>query len=105
METMVLTTPVKYMILKEKQWDFPDYLVPGCVTVSVILFALTIIYIFTKEKRRIRCMSYVAALKMPSSYAVMNEEEMTYLEGGVSIGITFRFSFTANIMMTLPGIY
>ena len=27
-------------------------------------------------------MSYTAALKMPSSYAVMNEEEMTYLEGG-----------------------
>ena len=26
-------------------------------------------------------MSYTAALKMPSSYAVMNEEEMTYLEG------------------------
>ena len=24
-------------------------------------------------------MSYTAALKMPSSYAVMNEEEMTYL--------------------------
>ena len=30
-------------------------------------------------------MSYTAALKMPSSYAVMNEEEMTYLEGGVAI--------------------
>ena len=27
-------------------------------------------------------MSYTAALKMPSSYVVMNEEEMTYLEGG-----------------------
>ena len=27
-------------------------------------------------------MSYTAALKMPSSYAVMNEEEMVYLEGG-----------------------
>ena len=27
-------------------------------------------------------MCYTAALKMPSSYAVMNEEEMTYLEGG-----------------------
>lgn len=30
-------------------------------------------------------MCYTAALKMPSSYAVMNEEEMTYLEGGVGI--------------------
>ena len=27
-------------------------------------------------------MSYTAALKMPSSYAAMNEEEMVYLEGG-----------------------
>lgn len=27
-------------------------------------------------------MCYDGALVMPSSYAVMNEEEMTYLEGG-----------------------
>ena len=29
-------------------------------------------------------MCYDGALVMPSSYAVMNEEEMTYVEGGVS---------------------
>lgn len=29
-------------------------------------------------------MCYEGALVMPSSYAVMNEEEMTYVEGGLS---------------------
>ena len=31
-------------------------------------------------------MCYEGALVMPSSYAVMNEEEMTYVEGGNTIG-------------------
>lgn len=30
-------------------------------------------------------MCYDGALVMPSSYAVMNEEEMTYVEGGISL--------------------
>ena len=30
-------------------------------------------------------MTYDGALVMPSSYAVMNEEEMTYVEGGIKI--------------------
>ena len=33
-------------------------------------------------------MSYTVALKMPSSYAVMSEEEMTYLEGGEFYGVS-----------------
>ena len=35
-------------------------------------------------------MCYDGALVMPSSYAVMNEEEMTYVEGGV------RFAYISN---------
>lgn len=30
-------------------------------------------------------MCYDGALVLPSSYAVMNEEEMTYMEGGISV--------------------
>lgn len=42
-------------------------------------------------------MCYEGALAMPSSYAVMNEEEMTYVEGGVSAkirwdGVDIKFS-------------
>ena len=44
-------------------------------------------------------MSYTAALKMPSSYAVMNEEEMTYLEGGISISKNV-FKYTCNAAIT-----
>ena len=32
-------------------------------------------------------MTYDGALVMPSSYAVMNEEEMCYLDGGVSFKV------------------
>ena len=32
-------------------------------------------------------MCYDGALVMPSSYVVMNEEEMTYVEGGVSVSV------------------
>ena len=40
-------------------------------------------------------MSYTTALKMPSSYVVMSEEEMTYLEGGLSISKNV-FKYTCN---------
>ena len=35
-------------------------------------------------------MCYDGALVMPSSYAVMNEEEMTYVEGGARISLTSK---------------
>ena len=41
-------------------------------------------------------MSYTATLKIPSSYAVMNEEEMTYLEGGFQC----KSSTFANVIDT-----
>ncbi len=37
-------------------------------------------------------MCYEGALVMPSSYAVMNEEEMTYVEGGAPETVTLRFN-------------
>ena len=42
-------------------------------------------------------MTYDGSLVMPSSYAVMQEEEMTYVEGGIKAsvkwwGITIKFS-------------
>lgn len=38
-------------------------------------------------------MCYDGALVMPSSYAVMNEEEMTYVEGGGTITVKFSKDF------------
>ena len=38
-------------------------------------------------------MCYDGALVMPSSYAVMNEEEMTYVEGGGAITVKFSKDF------------
>lgn len=35
-------------------------------------------------------MCYDGALVMPSSYAVMNEDEMTYVEGGGYVGVTIK---------------
>ncbi len=49
-EELILTTPGKYMILKEKQGNLPDYLIPGCIGASIVLFVLGIIYIATKKK-------------------------------------------------------
>ena len=48
-------------------------------------------------------MCYDGALVLPSSYAVMNEEEMSYTEGGISVSKyssgklfdTYRVHFTA----------
>ena len=48
-------------------------------------------------------MCYDGALVLPSSYAVMNEEEMTYMEGGIKVSKyssgklfdTYRVHFTA----------
>ena len=37
-------------------------------------------------------MCYEGTLVMPSSYAVMNEEEMTYVEGGAPETVTLRFN-------------
>lgn len=41
-------------------------------------------------------MCYNGALVMPSSYAVMNEEEMTYVEGGVSLPMTKNYLNKSN---------
>ena len=37
-------------------------------------------------------MCYDGTLVMPSSYAVMNEEEMTYVEGGGKVTVNIYFS-------------
>ena len=38
-------------------------------------------------------MCYEGALVMPSSYAVMNEEEMTYVEGGGDVALSMKKSY------------
>ena len=43
-------------------------------------------------------MCYDGALVMPSSYAVMNEEEMTYVEGGATAKVGVKFTITANTL-------
>ena len=51
-------------------------------------------------------MTYGGALVMPSSYAVMDEEEMTYLEGGgtFTLGIKFKQnSFVINFLSSIAG--
>ena len=54
-------------------------------------------------------MCYEGALMMPSSYAVMNEEEMTYVEGGVSFtckSSTFAkvIDVGVTVIMALAGV-
>lgn len=49
-------------------------------------------------------MCYDGALVLPSSYAVMNEEEMTYTEGGGSIS-TDTIAWAIDIGCALCGIY
>ncbi len=61
-------------------------------------------------------MSYTAALKMPSSYAVMNEEEMTYLGGGaikvatwvgataIDVAVTAVFGGAATTVQLLQAV-
>lgn len=48
-------------------------------------------------------MCYDGALVMPSSYAVMDEEEMTYVEGGGTITVTIKASTIKWIVATLGG--
>ena len=44
-------------------------------------------------------MCYDGALVMPSSYAVMSEEEMTYVEGGFAISKSvFKYTVTAVVV-------
>ena len=43
-------------------------------------------------------MSYDGTLVMPSSYAVMDEEEMTYVEGGVNLPYSFAMRSKTNCM-------
>ncbi len=49
-------------------------------------------------------MRYDGALTMPSSYAIMNEEEMTYVEGGKSIS-TNKIAWAIDVGCALCGIY
>ena len=46
-------------------------------------------------------MTYGGALVMPSSYAMMDEEEMMYLEGGAIKVDTFWVAFTIDVAVTL----
>ena len=56
-------------------------------------------------------MCYDGALVLPSSYAVMNEEEMTYMEGGIRVSKyssgklfdTYRVHFTAASVLRLSS--
>lgn len=47
-------------------------------------------------------MCYEGALSLPCSYAVMNEEEMTYVEGGkaYSVSSVAKFINTAATVLT-----
>lgn len=45
-------------------------------------------------------MCYDGALVMPSSYAVMNEDEMTYVDGGVRVS-TWILSTAIDVAVTL----
>ncbi|MCD8151161.1 MAG: hypothetical protein LUE92_16730 [Clostridiales bacterium] len=46
-------------------------------------------------------MCYDGALVMPSSYVLMSEEEMTYLEGGKYYGVNFSASKCSKIASNL----
>lgn len=43
-------------------------------------------------------MCYNGVLVMPSNYAVMDEEEMTYVEGGVTLSYSFAMRSKTNCM-------
>ena len=48
-------------------------------------------------------MCYDGALVMPSSYAVMNEEEMTYVEGGGTITVKFSKDFIRDSVTAITS--
>ena len=48
-------------------------------------------------------MCYAGALSMPSSYVVMNEEEMTYTEGGGTVSVTLKKSTMQAVIGTISG--
>ena len=48
-------------------------------------------------------MTYGGALVMPSSYAMMDEEEMTYLEGGLSLG--YKWYYRQKVGAALSAAY
>ncbi len=43
-------------------------------------------------------MCYDGALVMPSSYAIMDEEEMTYVEGGGTLTVSYNIKVTKNLI-------
>lgn len=49
-------------------------------------------------------MSYNGALEMPSSYAKMDEEEMSYTEGGGTIGFRFNASTVEFLCTSGAGV-
>ena len=49
-------------------------------------------------------MCYEGALVMPSSYAMMDEEEMTYLEGGKFYGVTLTAAQCGDVATTLGAL-
>lgn len=48
-------------------------------------------------------MTYDGALVMPSSYAVMEQEEMTYVEGGGTVRVTVKKSTIQNLISVISG--
>lgn len=48
-------------------------------------------------------MCYAGALEMPSNYALMCEEEMTYVEGGGTVTITIKKSTIQGVIGTISG--
>lgn len=48
-------------------------------------------------------MTYDGMLVMPSSYAVMDEEEMTYVEGGGTLTVTVKQATIQTAIATIAG--
>ena len=48
-------------------------------------------------------MCYDGALVLPSSYAVMNEEEMTYMEGGIRDRKSTRLNSSHSSVSRMPS--
>lgn len=50
-------------------------------------------------------MCYDGALVMPSSYAMMNEEEMMYLEGGVNVNTAAYYAVQIGVDAAVCGVF
>ena len=48
-------------------------------------------------------MCYDGALVMPRNYAVVSEEEMTYVEGGATASVTIKGGFSSNLIKAVAN--